>query len=116
MVYGYTQALMSLYPTAEWSMTDVSKYSTLVWYSTDIPKPSDTVLQDEITKLTVEEPFNVCIAKAKTLLADSDWSVLPDVNISNKAEFEAYRAQLRTLMFNPVESPVFPTEPQPAWI
>ena len=57
-----------------------------------------------------------CKHEAKKRIANSDWSVLPDVNISNRAEFEAYRAQLRTLMFNPVESPVFPTEPDPIWL
>lgn len=113
---GIPEALFSLAPGAEWSMTNNNSYSTLVWMSTSIPKPTEAEVQNEITKLTLEEPFNACSNQAKVLLAASDWSVLPDVNISNKAEFEAYRAQLRTLMFNPVQSPVFPTEPQPAWI
>lgn len=105
-----TQALFSLAPTAKWYMTDETKYSTLFWLSTDIPKPTENQVQDEITRLTLEEPFTACTEQAKVLLAASDWSVLPDVNISNKAEFEAYRAQLRTLMFNPVQNPVFPTD------
>lgn len=113
---NFNDALMSLTPTAQWSLTDVTKYSTLVWYSEDIEKPSEAQLQAEINRLTADIPFQNCSKQAKMLLADSDWSVLPDVNISNKAEFEAYRAQLRTLMFNPVESPVFPTEPQPIWL
>ena len=56
-----------------------------------------------------------CKHEAKKRIANSDWAVLPDVNISNKSEFESYRSQLRNLILNPVESPVFPEEPQPIW-
>ena len=56
-----------------------------------------------------------CKSESKKRIANSDWAVLPDVNISNKSEFESYRSQLRNLILNPVESPVFPEEPQPIW-
>lgn len=56
-----------------------------------------------------------CKDQAKQLIANSDWSVLPDVNISNKSEFEKYRSQLRSLIINPVEDPIFPVEPNPIW-
>ena len=56
-----------------------------------------------------------CKNQAKQLIANSDWSVLPDVNISNKSEFENYRTQLRNLIINPVEDPIFPIEPNPIW-
>ena len=56
-----------------------------------------------------------CKLESKKLIANSDWSVLPDVNISNKSEFESYRSQLRNLILNPVEDPIFPDEPQPIW-
>ena len=56
-----------------------------------------------------------CKHEAKKRIANSDWAVLPDVNISNKSEFESYRSQLRNLILNPVENPVFPEEPQPIW-
>lgn len=58
---------------------------------------------------------NNCKSESKKRIANSDWSVLPDVNISNKSEFENYRSQLRNLILNPVEDPIFPTEPQPIW-
>ena len=112
---GIPEALMSLAPGAEWSLTNNNDYSTLVWLS-PTTKPTEAEVNAEIARLQAEVPFNNCVTKAKELLASSDWSVLPDVNISNRAEFETYRAQLRTLMFNPVESPVFPTEPQPVWL
>lgn len=56
-----------------------------------------------------------CKSKAKDLIANSDWSVLPDVKLQNKSDFENYRSQLRELILNPVENPIFPTEPQPIW-
>ena len=56
-----------------------------------------------------------CESKAKELISKSDWSVLPDVNIQNKAQFESDRSKLRELIINPVEIPVFPIEPDPIW-
>ena len=56
-----------------------------------------------------------CKSESKKRIANCDWSVLPDVNISNKSEFENYRSQLRNLILNPVEEPIFPEEPQPIW-
>lgn len=57
-----------------------------------------------------------CKHEAKKLIANSDWAVLPDVKISNKSEFENYRAILRNYILNPVENPIFPEEPNPIWI
>ena len=56
-----------------------------------------------------------CKHEAKKRISNSDWAVLPDVNISNKSDFENYRSQLRNLILNPVEEPIFPEEPQPIW-
>ena len=56
-----------------------------------------------------------CKQEAKKRIANCDWSVLSDVNISNKSEFESYRSELRNLILNPVEDPIFPEEPQPIW-
>lgn len=58
---------------------------------------------------------NNCKEESKKRIANSDWSVLPDVNITNKSEFENYRSQLRNFILNPVEEPIFPEEPQPIW-
>jgi hypothetical protein len=57
-----------------------------------------------------------CKEQAKTLIASSDWSVLSDVPLQNKTDFENYRSILRNLILNPVENPIFPSEPQPVWI
>ena len=56
-----------------------------------------------------------CKSKAKELIFNCDWSVLPDVNLQNKSDFESYRSKLRELIVNPVENPVFPIEPDPIW-
>jgi hypothetical protein len=72
------------------------------------------IITDE-TKLS-DFKKNDCKEKSKTLIAFSDWSVLPDVKIENKIEFENYRSILRNYILNPVENPIFPTEPTPIWI
>jgi hypothetical protein len=58
---------------------------------------------------------NNCKLDAKQLIEKTDWSILPDVKIENKSDFEMYRSKLRELIVNPVESPVFPIEPDPIW-
>lgn len=108
-------ALISLTPTAQWTISN-NDYDTIVWHTPEIQQPSKAEVEAEVNRLTANIPFDACVASAKKLLADSDWAMLPDVNISNKSEFEAYRAQLRVLMFNPVAAPIFPTEPQPNWV
>lgn len=108
-------ALSVLRPNALWSVRG-NTYASIIWNDKVQSKPSEQELNDQIAANAAQAPFAACVSKAKDLLSLSDWSVLPDVNISNKAEFETYRAQLRSLMFNPVENPTFPTEPQPQWI
>jgi len=60
--------------------------------------------------------INQCKTKSKELIANCDWSVLPDVKIENKIEFENYRATLRNYILNPIENPIYPEEPKPIWI
>ena len=110
-----TDALRSLYPTAQWSLLN-NEYSTLQWLSNPEPKPTKAELDAEVARLEAEEPLKNCKDEAKRRIAASDWSVLPDVGISNVAEFEAYRAALRELIKNPVAEPSFPAEPEPVWI
>jgi hypothetical protein len=70
-----------------------------------------TVNQDKLSLFKK----NNCEARAKKLISKCDWSVLPDVNLQNKSDFESYRSKLRELIINPVENPVFPIEPDPIW-
>ena len=65
--------------------------------------------------LSDQNKKNICKSQAKQLLAASDWSVLPDVQITNKAAFDNYRAILRGYVISPVTDPTWPVEPQPIW-
>ena len=116
MTIGYPQAIRSLAPTAEWTMIDITNYATLQWFSPEVTKPSKSEADAEIARLTSAEPFEVCKEESKKRIAATDWSVLPDVSISNRAEFESYRAALRALIITPVANPSYPTEPQPVWL
>ena len=108
-------ALKSLTPTAEYGVAG-NTYAGIEWLSPEITKPTEEEVLNEMARLGTLVPFELCKKQAKLLIAKSDWSVLPDVGISNGAEFVAYRATLRELIKNPVEFPDFPTEPQPIWI
>jgi len=110
---NYTQILSTNYPNAQWSLNGDS-YDGLTWYS-DTPKPT----QAELDALAIPTEIAVakanCKSQAKSLLAASDWSVLPDVQITNRSAFDNYRAILRGYVISPVTDPTWPTEPQPVW-
>lgn len=109
----YSQILALNYPGAQWMMNGTS-YDGLDWMDSS-PKPTQEEL-DALWIPTQEVAAKVnCSNTAKQLLANSDWSVLPDVNLANKADFEAYRSTLRGYVLNPVVNPVWPTEPEPIW-
>jgi len=107
--------LLVLAPTAEFGVKGET-YEGIEWFSTDIPKPTKEEVLLKQSELEAEEPLKDCKAEAKRRIAESDWSVLPDVGISNVAQFETYRAALRELIKNPVANPSFPAEPEPVWI
>ena len=69
----------------------------------------------DLSAVTTQAQKDACKAQAKALLAASDWSVLPDVQITNKSAFDNYRAILRGYVISPVTDPTWPTEPQPVW-
>jgi hypothetical protein len=69
----------------------------------------------DLQAVTTQAQKDACKAQAKSLLAASDWSVLPDVQITNKSAFDNYRAILRGYVISPVANPDFPVEPQPEW-
>lgn len=53
---------------------------------------------------------------AEHRLIASDFSVLPDVNLVNKAEWETYRAALRNIAINPQAGNIdWPAKPQSIW-
>jgi hypothetical protein len=64
---------------------------------------------------TPEQVITQNKAKAENLLLESDWSVLPDVPLANKPEWEAYRAALREIAINPTLDPTWPVKPETIW-
>jgi hypothetical protein len=78
----------------------------------------------EVVPLNPEERHNKEIGmqrtnktNAATFLAESDWTVLPDVALQNKADWEAYRVALRNIARNPpVEVQQWPTKPPELWV
>jgi hypothetical protein len=98
-----TEAIFKLYPNVVRTVGDVA-------YDAD----GNEVAYD-LDAVTTQAQKNVCKTQAKSLLAASDWSVLPDVQITNKAAFDNYRAILRGYVISPVTDPTWPTEPQPVW-
>ena len=98
------------------SVTDNTEESyNLIRWEDARKKPTWKELNSEWLLIDIEIKKDNCKNQAKTLIANCDWSVLPDVNITNKSEFESYRSQLRNLILNPVEDPIFPIEPNPIW-
>jgi len=109
----YSLILTVNYFGNEWALS-ANDYDTLQWFSTN-PKPTKAEL-DALAQSTQDTVArNACKAQAKALLAASDWSVLPDVQITNRTAFDNYRAILRGYVISPVTDPTWPTEPQPVW-
>lgn len=120
---NYCNALLTLAPTAQWSLTNNDDYDTLSWYSPEIPVPTKAQCDAQIEILKMEQPLQACKEKASSLLFGTDWTTIPDVAnpqtsnpyLMNQAEFMAYRNQLRQLAVNPVADPVWPTAPNAQW-
>lgn len=106
-------ALNNLVKDAKFSWVGF-EWEGLIWQD-QRPQPTKEAWEIEKARLIVYQPKQNCKDQAKILIANCDWSVLPDVNIANKSDFENYRSQLRNLILNPVEEPIFPEEPQPIW-
>jgi hypothetical protein len=109
----YSLILTTNYAGKQWSLVG-NDYDGLNWQDSS-PKPT----QEELDALAIPTETAIakanCKSQAKSLLAASDWSVLPDVQITNKAAFDNYRAILRGYVISPVTDPTWPTEPQPVW-
>jgi hypothetical protein len=97
------EALYKLYPNVIRTLNDIA-------YDAD-----NNEVSYDLATVTTQAQKDACKAQAKALLAASDWSVLPDVQLSNKAAFDNYRAILRGYVISPVTDPTWPTEPQPVW-
>jgi hypothetical protein len=65
---------------------------------------------------TEEEILQSNKVRSEFLLAQSDWSMVSDVPLANKSEWEAYRAALREIRVNTTLEPVWPTQPAIVWL
>jgi hypothetical protein len=52
----------------------------------------------------------------KQALADTDWTQLPDVRLSNKDQFVNYRSMLRLFLNVAPPAGYIPVPPEPIWI
>jgi hypothetical protein len=107
-------ALQSLRPGSQWVVSG-DEYSGIQWLDQTQTCPTEEEVDAEITRLDGAYVLDACKTEAKKRIADTDWAVLPDVGLTNKAEFETYRAELRAYIIQPVAEPVWPVEPQPVW-
>ena len=110
---NYTSILQIKYQNSIYSISN-NDYNELNWLN-ESPKPTKEELDSQWEEVQSIIAKNNCKNKAKQLISNTDWSVLPDVNITNKSEFESYRNILRNYIINPIENPEFPIEPQPIW-
>ena len=112
----YTLILDLKYKGNSWGL-NANDPNQLTWSeSNPIPKPTKEQLDAQWDGVLIITKKQNCENEAKRLIALTDWSVLPDVKINNKSEFENYRTILRNYILNPVENPIFPEEPNPIWI
>lgn len=76
-------------------------------------KPSKMIINQWINDI----PLKKCKSQAKQLLINSDWSELPSVieQLENANEWKSYRMEIRKFIINPIENPVFPSEPETRW-
>jgi len=110
---NYSLVLSIFYSGKAWVLNG-DTYEGLDWFDSDL-KPTKEELDSKYIEAINISKKDKCENKAKTFIANCDWSVLPDVNLQNKSEFENYRSILRNLILNPIEDPIFPIEPTPIW-
>jgi hypothetical protein len=114
IMINYTKILVKHYSNKAWSI-EGNTYEGINW-SDPSPKPTQSELESLWETTNFELQLEFIKNKAKQLIEKTDWAMLPDVGISNVAEFESYRSILREIIKNPVLNPEYPTEPQPVWL
>lgn len=115
MTIDYGNILSCFYYDKSWRIENSIDYNTLKWNDT-FPKPTKEELDLKWNNTLEIIKKQNCKNTAKQKIQNCDWSVLPDVKISNKSEFENYRAILRNYILNPVENPDWTNEPTPIWV
>lgn len=81
---------------------------SLVAYEVTLQAINNPVLSDEEKLIAIER-------RAKAMLFNTDWTQMPDINLANLDEWNAFRQAVRVIATNPTLDAVFPTKPQAIW-
>jgi hypothetical protein len=100
--------LLSLYPATTWIVRD----DEIEWLENEPPiKPTQEELDVELARLQAQEKVDDMREERNRLLADSDFSQLPDAPV-NRNEWATYRQALRDLPSTvDINNPVYPEKP-----
>jgi len=109
------EAILKLNPKAEVSVSG-DDINTIVWENGTPPIPKDQILAI-LPQVELDMALDNLRAKRNKLLADSDYIVLADSPVNDKANWITYRQELRDITIGlstveQVNSVVFPTKPQ----
>jgi hypothetical protein len=93
------QAVMSLRPSVQWSMSG-DDVEGITWHTPNVEPLTTIEVQKEVERLTALEPIKARIAELKALLTNSDYKVLPDYDKPDEdivSQRQAWREEIRTL-------------------
>ena len=93
MKYKLFSALASLKPNTDWTWTG-TEYSGLNWLDSST-KPTETELNNELTRLNDAEPMRLLRVERDRLLATTDWRASSDLTLAD--DWKTYRQSLRDL-------------------
>lgn len=80
-------------------------------------KITEKYTPEEKQRIQDEQARQANKAQAMNLLADTDWTQLPDVGLINQSDFVAYRSAVRQIAVNPpVTVTEWPTKPDEVWL
>ena len=98
MKHGIDEALRALVPTGTWTVMN-EVYSGITWHDTSFTKPTEEEVNAKITELNNAEPMRLLRIERDIRLQETDWTVLPDAQLSADKvnEYKTYRQALRDL-------------------
>ena len=108
------EAILKINPTAQVSV-NADDINQITWHNGTTPISAEQILAI-IPQVELDMALDNLRAKRNKLLADSDYIVLADSPVNDKANWLTYRQQLRDLTeglstVEQVNSVVFPTKP-----
>ena len=108
------EAILKINPKAEISIS-AEDINTVQWFAGTTPIPKEQILAI-LPQVELDMALDNLRAKRNKLLADSDYIVLADSPVNDKANWLTYRQQLRDITEGldtvaKVNAVVFPTKP-----